>query len=338
MKVLVITDDGTPDSVKFYRTVGVLPWIEKGSGRSITFDFKPIQTVREIDLYHYDAILPEKYYAAPQFQFITLAKQAGCKVWIDDDDSRLDIPKGNWGRKYYLVPENRARVEKALEFADLITVTTPMLKKMYRGYNKNIHIIPNAWNDYRYSFQETKPQSKPARIIWRGGDRHNPDLNEVRKPLTEIYARRQEFDFRFIGHSPDYIDLQQHEEIPFQTISSYFNLLYRIGGDFLFIPLKADEDFNKAKSNIGLIEALLVGMPVIAPLGLPEFDRDGVIHYKDNADLLKVFARITQKQYDKTELVSEGRQWMEEIRLSKINALRIEAIGTMWPEVAQMAE
>lgn len=328
MKILVI-DDGLPDAVKFYRTYGVLPWIEKGSSGAIRFDFRRSVEVREIDFYHYDIVIPEKYYMPHVYQLILFAKQAGCKVWIDDDDARLDIPKGNKGRKFYLVQENRERVQKALQLADLITVTTPALKKMYRGYNQNIHVVPNAWNDYRFSKSDPTPQSKPTKIIWRGHDTHDPDLADIQKPLIDIYRRRAEFDFKFLGHSPAYIDLQPSEEIPATNIGGYFSLLKALRGDFLFVPL-LNHDFNKAKSNIALIEALLAGMPAIAPMSMPEFDRPGVIRYNGNADIPKVFSRITQKQYDKEELVSQGQEWLEEIRLSKVNTLRVAAIETMW--------
>lgn len=336
MQILII-DDGLPDSVKFYRTYGVLPWIEKGSGGSIRFDFKRSVDVREIDFYHYDVVIPEKYYMPHIYQFIIFAKQAGCKVWIDDDDARLNIPKGNRGRKFYLIEENRQRVQKALQLADLITVTTPALKKMYRGYNSNIHVVPNAWNDYRLAISEPKPQSKPARILWRGHDTHDPDLADVQKPLTDIYRRRAEFDFRFIGHSPAYIDLQPQEEIAAVNIGGYFSLMKQLSGDFLFVPL-VDHEFNKAKSNIALIEALLSGMPAIAPISMPEFDRPGVVRYKGNADIPKVFSRIAQGQYNKEEIVKEGQEWLEEIRLSKVNELRVKAIETMWKKELEKAE
>ena len=111
----------------------------------------------------------------------------------------------------------------------------------------------------------------------------------------------------------------------------------QLSGDFLFVPL-VDHEFNKAKSNIALIEALLSGIPAIAPISMPEFDRPGVIRYKGNADIPKVFSRIAQGQYNKEEIVKEGQEWLEEIRLSKVNELRVKAIETMWKKELEKAE
>ena len=73
------------------------------------------------------------------------------------------------------------------------------------------------------------------------------------------------------------------------------------------------------------------GGGVIAPMSMPEFNRPGVIRYKDNAHLKDIFDQIAKGKIDKVKITQEGQEYiLNERTLSAANEVRAEALRKLF--------
>jgi hypothetical protein len=324
MYILLVTDPQCPESVRYYRTEGVIDSIQ-----GIAYHKLSIQECLQDHSWawgRYDAIWLQTYHRPECVSIAMTAQQYGLKVILDDDDLRINTPGHNPAAKYYAHPETKKRVAMMLNMADLIFVSTPHLKKLYSAVTqKRIVVAKNAWSD-RLKVKEASDQEKVPTIAWRGSQKHIGDLEEVRVPLSKAF-NSQRCRLMFIGATPGYLTPSFENQLPFMPLSGYFNTLPALGIDYLFVPLLVD-DFNKCKSNCSAIEALmLAGAAVIAPYGLPEFQMEGVLHYKPGIELTELFEQIYRGDIDKEVVVNRGQQYIQEnLSLAQQNVYRSNAI------------
>lgn len=330
MHILVITDQQTAPSVQFYRSAGVIGLLPK-IDPAIKVSYMPIQEAMSRDNWawgQYDVIVPERYYTEQGAQIISIALSYGRKVWIDDDDHRFAVPQSHDAANYYAHPSTKQRIQYALSSAHLVTVSTPTLQKAYSGMAANIHVIPNAFNDYVHSMADTKAAGKPVQMSWRGTDKHAADLEAVRQPLAKAFLN-QHLRWKFYGAHPRYLATTPDQRLPFMPLFQYFAHFCASGTDFLFVPLENNE-LNKAKSAISVYEAAQAGAVAIAPMYLPEFNIPGVIRYKDNSELPGIFEKVAKGAYDKPGLVKEAQEWVLNNRaLSEVNKDRAQLVMSL---------
>lgn len=331
MKILLITDSQCPPSVKYYRTEGVIGYFPD----DITIDKRSVQECLSDDSWawgKYKAIWLQQYHKPEHMAIAQIAKQFGLKVILDDDDLRVNIPLHNSASRYYALKDTRHRIEAMLgTYADLIFLSTDHLKKQYKGLtSKPMVVVQNALNPELITWEVTpRDKANQPLIAWRGSMKHSGDLETVRQPLSKAYLS-QKARWMFIGATPAFLPPQHHEQLPFMPLHQYFSAIKQLAIDYLFIPLIVD-DFNKAKSNCSAIEALMIaGAVPIAPYGLPEFQHPGVLHYKNNEDLNKLFDQILNKKIDREAVLKEGIEWYGGNRsLSEINRIRLYALKGM---------
>lgn len=196
-------------------------------------------------------------------EVVKLANKMNLPVWVDYDDLLLNVPDWNRTKKYYSMPEVRGSIEQILNMAQVVTVTTPMLKRRLSVYNDNIHIIPNAVDDYQFS--EPVEYSDNQMVIWRGGDTHLMDLYTHKDSINKMMANHPEFEFIFLGYDAPFLDKAPKKSVlDYFDIHSYFKFLRTANASYNIIPLETN-DFNIAKSNISWLETHWAGGTSIAP-------------------------------------------------------------------------
>jgi len=325
MKIAYIFDPKTPESVKFYRTAGVMHQISE----KITF--KPISIhdalQSEAWAWEHDAIWIERYFTQESIVCIQIAKTYGLKVIIDDDDNRIEIPSylGVETIRYYNSSSTQQNISTAMTAADLVFVSTEYLASLYAyNFNAKTVLVRNAYNDRLHHNLVPDLREKPI-IAWRGSQKHSGDLESVREVMLK---HQKALTFHFLGTAPPvWFPLTLENTAPFLPLAQYFSLLKTAAPDFLFVPL-LNNNFNKAKSDVSFIEGNVLGSAVIiAPVGLEEFNHPGVIRYKDNADLSTIFASIAKGRIKRDTHVRAGRDYVMEHRtLKAANQKRLKAI------------
>ena len=107
-------------------------------------------------------------------------------VDFDDDIFRIDHNTYTW--QFYKDRQHCLKIwEMLARESDVVTVSTENLKKIMGAYNKNVVVIPNAFD---FSLYESKPKNnKKIRIMWAGSISHEPDLAMVAPILRDIQRK-----------------------------------------------------------------------------------------------------------------------------------------------------
>lgn len=200
---------------------------------------------------------------------------------IDDIVFGEDIPEYNINRAEFLKPNIRANIEYIMDQCDEITVTCKFMRDYYRSklHNKNVTIVPNfqprMWFDRFYNQTEINQnfdvnKNKP-RILYCGSaghyDIHNTGAkDDVSHIIDSILITMKDFQWVFMGAVPrqleSYVKSGNIEFHPFVNLMQYPKALHDLKVQAAIAPL-ADNNFNKAKSNIKWTEMCALGIPCV---------------------------------------------------------------------------
>ena len=261
-----------------------------------------------------DAVLFQRPNGTQIVGYIEEAERMGKKILIDIDDLLHGITDSNPAAKHFNRKDIQSTIEKALKLADHLFVSTPPLKEYYSSYISplKITVVRNGWNVEEQPPAPVQEQHKPARVIWRGSVTHLADLHTIKAELKTM-AADDAFAFvmvgmeRFMGYDlPDTI-----QYIAWQTLFSYFELMYKSEPDYGIFPL-TDDSFNLCKSNIFALECLRAGALPIVPMHFPEWNIPGLLRYSNKKDLQEIIKQIKAGKVDKVGLVEKAREFVFE--------------------------
>jgi glycosyltransferase involved in cell wall biosynthesis len=195
-----------------------------------------------------------------------------CSYVVDLDDDIWHVNPDNPNYEAYQDPNlDIARWSTmGIEYADAVTVTTDYLKEVCSRYNQNVHVIPNAIDFNLWSHQvwlESKKKHKDIiRIGWAGASAHQRDLRILKRVvprLKEEYGDKIRFVFQ--GHYPH--TFAYDEFIPWVMVKDYAKTYAEAAFDIAIAPME-DNMYNRAKSNLRLIEAGSLKIPTVySPVG-----------------------------------------------------------------------
>jgi hypothetical protein len=313
MKIKLITTQ-PHGACSYYRSLGVFQKIK---------DLQ-IDSTGEFDWYNIndvDCVFFERPITPNHLLAIKYAKDYGVKTWVDYDDNLLEIPTWNPMFSYLTNKTTQDTIIKCLEYADIVTVPTVALKEQFQKFNKNIEIIPNAFNDYNFNL-EYKP-SKNQKILWRGSITHRKDILYYQKMLVDTAAANKEWEWNFIGKDIWYITevIANRREHPELNIIPYFNRIKSINPAIYIVPLYPCA-FNEAKSNCGWLEATYAGACTIAPK-TAEWIRPGIINYESREDFgVKLQTLISDPEKREKNYKASYEYIKANLQLSKVNKQR----------------
>jgi glycosyltransferase involved in cell wall biosynthesis len=149
--------------------------------------------------------------------------------------------------------------------ADLLTVSTRELAKRFDFFNRNIQVIPNGWSADNPYWKRFYPHDG-VHIGWAGTITHREDFKLCLSALLEVTRRYPEAKIFIGGDVEIYQMLKQVPEkqkffLPMMTYEDYPHMLGFF--DILIAPL-IDDEFNRAKSDIKLVDAGAKGIPWVA--------------------------------------------------------------------------
>lgn len=174
-------------------------------------------------------------------------------------------------------------VKEFIRSADLVTVTTEPLKKAFTKYNKNIAVLPNCidfrvFNKDEIPFVKKKWLGNKVVIGFIGSFSHFLDLEIPMEAVAKIMEDYDNVYFCLIGWDGT-LNIRQSnglakfdilKKLPkerviiepwtedFKKHANNYGLL-----DILIAPL-LDTEFNRCKSDLKLLEAASMGVPVLA--------------------------------------------------------------------------
>lgn len=209
-------------------------------------------------------------------------KKIGKKIVFDNDDTYKDhtavklndyFDKERTQRGLAMV--NKAADAFAIE-ADLVTTTTEWLADEYRKLNSNVVMLPNCIDPF-YFEEPLRNETDVVRIGVTGSVGSSTDLDVV-APIIRHYEHDPRVKIVFFSLPPnrkenpivnkiyrdeyaflDSVDVEWH---PTVNADVYYDKINSLKLDMMIIP-RADNYFNRAKSNLKFLEASMFEIPCI---------------------------------------------------------------------------
>lgn len=171
---------------------------------------------------------------------------------------------------------NVARLDgfkRAVEMADLVTVTTENLAKVYRQYNDNVKALPNCIDSRLWRKLPLKRENPDGvRLYWSGGSSHFEDMALLQDVLPEILNKYKNTKLILMGCKWDgtlkNIPKDRIEFHPWVHTKAYPYKSAILDVDISLIPL-VDNEFNSGKSPIKWIEQSSLSVPSVCSLVSP---------------------------------------------------------------------
>ena len=305
----------------YYRSIGAFSKI-----KDITFEL--LEKGNWVNYSSIDILYMERPVLPSFIEGMRMAKSFNIPVWIDFDDDLFNVPKYNPAHTFYSKKETLESIVTACKLADMITVTSVKLQKVYSQFNKNVEVIPNAWNDINFPL-DTNIISNKKIVNWRGSATHRNDLLEYKESLLKSVETRKDWHWSWIGKEhwmiSDFIDDKQKISIDEMDIIQFFNVMKQLNPAIQIVPLKINE-FNEAKSNIAWLEATYAGAVTIAP-PMEQWNRPGIIRYQDMDHIYDEIIDTMSNDKKRKAMWRDSYEYIEsELLLSKINKKRSEII------------
>lgn len=325
MKVLAIIPDAT-DGTSFYRGAGPLNELAKNNHITVTY---PIELNWSV-VGSSDVVFMQRPFNHNHLNAFNLAKDMGKKVVVDFDDDLFTLHPCNGAYSLYSDRNIQSNVRWILRNADHIIVSTEHLKKKYQPLTqKPISVVNNAYDD-NVQYYVGVPQKRDLELaFWRGGAQHTVDLEAHMNDMISV-VNEGKIPWVIMGSPPyqwtmklshDLFELRQVDDVV-----KYLKNLYLLNPLIGVAPL-ANIEFNKAKSNIGYIEATISGAAYIGPDFLPEFNVPGIFHYGQ-----KSISEVFNLLLDNRDILEKGQKEalsyvQDTLRLSVVNKKRLEILN-----------
>lgn len=253
------------DGTSVYRSWGVLPKMRKKADMMFTraegnLDWTHVASV--------DSIFLQRAFTPQQVQLGGLARDLGKPIMADYDDDLFCVPTDNPTHATYGAQWVHQNIENVCRMASAVTVSTEALKDRLVRFNPNVRVVPNALDlDILHPMPQDMPRNKT--VVWRGSHTHVRDLMQHTPAIMDAYEKFPEWNFFFVGYNPWWITERMRPErcstIPFDgSYVNYMRNLSKIRGAIQIVPL-ADNEFNRAKSNISYLEASFAGSVALIP-------------------------------------------------------------------------
>lgn len=280
---------------------------------------------KQPDVFMYNRTIPE--HALP---LITeLKEKYGFKTVVDVDDF-WELDPHHVLYDYYKEIEYSKLQIKHIENADVVFTTHERLYSEVREYNKNVHILPNAIPHEGQFKVERKPYHL-TRLFWQGSDTHKADINLLQRPMELLNTIAGKIKMVMAGYAEDHDDWykmvmdytaktkHQYKLIPFTKVYEYYKAYEE--ADICLIPL-INSPFNRHKSNLKVLEAANLSLPVICSQVHPYIDLP-VLYAKGTGDWLKHITRLVGSKKRQKEAGAELKEYVDiHFNFQKINKER----------------
>lgn len=281
------------------------------------------------DLFMYNRVLPD--HAIPIIK--ELKSRYDFKICVDLDDYwELDEHHVLY-RHYEETDFAKKQIEQIID-ADVVLVTHSRLAEEVAAYNKNVHVCPNAIPKQGQFDIEREPHYL-TRLFWQGSDTHKADISLLRTPIDKLACIANKVQMVMAGYAEDHEEWHnmvmdytaqakhQYKLIPYAKITEYYQAYAQ--ADICLVPL-LNSKFNRHKSNLKILEAANLGLPVIVSQVHPYLDMP-VLYCKHSGDWIKHITRLVSSRKRQKEAGQELAEYCaEHYNFNKINNQRKEIL------------
>jgi glycosyltransferase involved in cell wall biosynthesis len=196
-------------------------------------------------------------------------KNLGATVIVDVDDNFWAIPKTHIGYKV-VGPEslNLKALENILPLADAVVSSTEPLGQtmLSKGLIESYFVVPNACNSHN-QYNRSKPRgNSKVKFGYTGTITHRDDFKMIIKPLLQFLKNEPNAAVVICGDPEIYRTLRGIPEDQKYYLPMYPYRFYPAQlafFDVMIVPL-VNDTFNRSKSDIKILDALVNAKPFIA--------------------------------------------------------------------------
>lgn len=289
-----------------------------------------------------------------KLELARLLKKNGKKIVFDNDDTFKD----DGGFKFNEFMDKKrlerglssinATIDSFIKESDLVTCSTDFLRKEYEQLSTNVRVLPNCIDPFLFD-EPIKNETDVVRIGMTGSVAITSDLDRLR-PLVEHYHKNPKVKMVLFSMPPanhDKITRELYwdeykfwesvnvEWQPFVDMQDYYQTLNELRLDMLIIP-RADNYFNRCKSNIKFLEASMLQIPVIAqsfqtgdsPYEVDKEDAEHLILATDTNDWIQKIDSLIEDKEKRVEMGEKAQEYV-------IGKYDIEKNAHKWVEAYQ---
>lgn len=263
-------------------------------------------------------------------ELCTIKDKLGFKIIYEVDDVVFaeDIPLYNKNRTAFDVKNIQDNIRAILPLVDEITVTTNYFKQYLQNKTgiKNVTSIPNYlmkwWFDRYYNLgnlikQYEKNKKRPKISIFASGTHvdvrnvvnQQDDFEEI---LPHIIRTRKDYEWHFFGCLPlglsSYVKDGSIKYTKWVELPEFPEVMHKSESQLTFAALR-DNQFNRCKSNIKLIEAGALGLPCVCPDLNPYEEAD--LKYKTGDEFIDTIKYALKNQTVYANLCKKARALSE---------------------------
>jgi hypothetical protein len=227
---------------------------------------------RQLDLYGADFVIFSRYSGPYASTIVDWARRSCVPIIYQIDDDLLNVPRSLGERKhaYHNAPERLSTVRNLLGAADLVYVSTEVLRQRLLDRFPDLPAVAGPINASGAVLNE--PAGGEARVLgYMASADHLPNLQMVLPAIVDLLDRHPHLSFELFGSIPVPEELARfgdrvHRMAPLADYEAFLEALAERRWQIGICPLVATE-FNLAKSNNKWIEYTSLGIAVIASAG-----------------------------------------------------------------------
>ena len=316
----------------------LLPLMENGWDGDITSMNGVVRTPESMSeaAQHADVVVFHRPQDEYKLEIARIMRQNGKKIVYDNDDT---IKEHAGFMKNEVVTEQK--MDEVLEGlnkmndefitgADMVTCSTEFLAEEYRKLNDNVVVLPNCVDPF-YFDDIYKNESDKIRIGIVGSIGLTDDLLVAepiiralmgRKDVTVVFfslPRKTEANLKLYDGEYKFLDTVDVEWHPFVDHENYYDYLNELRLDISIIP-RADNYFNRCKSNLKFLEASMLEIPTIAqgfddgqsPYQVDPQDADHMVIVNDNDKWMEEIEKLIDNKDLRREMGAKAREYVED--------------------------
>lgn len=239
---------------------------------------------------------------------------------VDLDDHVFTTDGLAHDKHTYENTEHKHALETLLREATALTVSTPQLVQVYKEYNKNIYLVPNAVDlkDWKWPFRH---HPRPT-VGWMGSMAHFKDHGVLELVYHEVVLKYPDVVFSFLGHMlPEHIKGLNRDNWEIKPGISWWEgnpdsdmtfprLMSLTGYDVGLAPL-IESQYNSARSLAKWFEYTMTGIPMVASEWGPYISlRDGQDAYlvKTKEGWVEAITYLLENKNERNRLITTARE------------------------------
>lgn len=222
------------------------------------------------------------------------------------DDLLTDVPTGN-PMAATMFPDIEQRLHRALSSCTVMVATSAGIADAYGKLAPRTVIIENALEATAWPQPAARTTSRGRlRVGWAGAEQHADDLAF----LSGLMLHHADVQWVFLGMAPDHAASNGAEVHPMVPFADYPARMAALDLDIALVPI-VDNDYNRCKSLLKVLEWGALGVPVIAS-ALPPYLAAPVIHASAGADSWSIeLQRLLANPALRAAHGDALRQWVE---------------------------